>query len=289
MNGQWAGPEPALRVAAPDGVRLGVFRTGTGPPLLVVHGTTADHTTFRVVGPMLAARRSVHAMDRRGRGASGDQPPYRIEREFEDVAAVVEAIAAEAGLAVDVVGHSFGGAVALGAAGLTPRIGRLVLYESAPAVPGLAAPPADIVRDLRRLEAAGDDAGLLRSFLVRVVGLTPAEIARFERSPVYAERLAAASTVIRELTAGGEAPDPARLDAITSRVRIPVLQLLGGASGALFTAATAALDGALPDGRVVLLPGQKHAAHHDAADGFVAAVESFLDGRRALRRTTIET
>ncbi|MBF6605431.1 MAG: alpha/beta hydrolase [Chloroflexi bacterium] len=278
-----------MHVIAPDGARLAVFRSGTGPPLLLVHGTTADHTTFRVVGPILAARRTAHAMDRRGRGASGDQPPYRIEREFEDVAAVVEAIAAEAGLTVDVLGHSFGGAVALGAAGLTPRIGSLILYESAPAVPGLAAPPVDIVRDLRRLEATGDDAGLLRSFLVRVVGLTPAEIARFEASPVYADRLAAASTVIRELTAGGHAPEPARLEAITSSVRIPVLQLLGGASGALFTAATAALDAALPDGRVVLLPGQKHAAHHDAADGFVAEVESFLDGRRTRRRTTIET
>ena len=62
-----------------------------------MHGSTADHTTFRVVGPRLARRFRVHAIDRRGRGASGDAPAYAIEREFEDLAAVADAV----GLAAD--------------------------------------------------------------------------------------------------------------------------------------------------------------------------------------------
>src|SRR5215213_3533697 len=80
------------------------------PPLLLVHGTTADHTTFRVVGPELARRRAVFAMDRRGRGASGDGSPYSIELEYDDVASVAAALAADARLpAIDVLGHSYGG------------------------------------------------------------------------------------------------------------------------------------------------------------------------------------
>jgi pimeloyl-ACP methyl ester carboxylesterase len=76
------------------------------PPVLLVHGATADHTTWRVVGPMLAATRLVDVIDRRGRGESGDTLPYSIEREFEDVAAAADMIEESFGLGVDVVGHS---------------------------------------------------------------------------------------------------------------------------------------------------------------------------------------
>ncbi len=89
--------EPDLVIASRDGTPIAVFTSGDGPPLILVHGTTGDHTTFRVVGPMLGAQRTVQAMDRRGRGASGDTLPYAIEREFEDVAAVADALAADAG------------------------------------------------------------------------------------------------------------------------------------------------------------------------------------------------
>jgi pimeloyl-ACP methyl ester carboxylesterase len=89
--------EPDLVIASRDGTPIGVFSSGHGPALILVHGTTGDHTTFRVVGPMLATRRTVYAMDRRGRGASGDTLPYAIEREFEDVAAVADALATDRG------------------------------------------------------------------------------------------------------------------------------------------------------------------------------------------------
>ena len=101
-----------------------MFSTGGGPPLILVHGASADHTTFRVVGPRFAERFTVHAIDRRGRGASGDGPAYAIEREYEDVAAVAETLAAGSGTAVAVFGHSYGGRCALGAALLTGTIRR---------------------------------------------------------------------------------------------------------------------------------------------------------------------
>ncbi len=262
-------------VRSADGTQIGAFTSGHGPPVVLVHGATADHTTFRVVGPMLARHRTVHSVDRRGRGASGDGPSYAVEREYEDVAAVIDAVAATSGDAVDVVAHSFGGAVALGAARLTTNIRRVVVYESAAAVPGLDDPPADIVARMTDLQRVDDRPGLLRLFMTEVVGVDAAKLAEFEASPVYPERVAAAHTVLREMTAVGP-PDAAAAMRWAEAIHVPVLQLLGGASLPFFRETTLLLDAALPDGRVVVLDGQRHAAHHDAADVFVAEVEAFL-------------
>jgi len=262
-------------VRSADGTRIAMFSSGDGPPLVLIHGATADHTTFRVVGPMFARHHATHAIDRRGRGASGDGPSYAIEREYEDVAAIVDSVAAGAGGPVDVVAHSFGGAAALGAATLTSNIRRLAIYESAAAVPGLDDPSPAVVERLREMERAGDRVGLLRGFMTDVVGVDAAKLAEFEASPVYHERVAAAHTVLRELTAGGQ-PDEAVMSRLAAAVRVPVLQLLGGASLPFFGRTTLALDHGLADGRVVILAGQRHAAHHEAADVFVAEVEAFL-------------
>jgi pimeloyl-ACP methyl ester carboxylesterase len=273
------------RVLSRDGTPIAWFRSGDGPPLVLIHGTTADHTTFRVVGPSLARRHAVFSIDRRGRGASGDTPPYAIEREFEDVVAVVEAVATLAGRPVDVLGHSYGGRCALGGATMTQAIRRLILYESAPAPPGMTFERAEVVARLRDLEAAGDGVGVLRTFLTQVVGLTEPEWAAFQASPVWQARLSAMHTVVRELTAETGADHPADLLAAAHRIRLPVLQLLGGESGPIFRGGTAALAAALPHGRVAVLPGQKHAAHHGDPDRFTLEVERFLAATdRELRR-----
>jgi pimeloyl-ACP methyl ester carboxylesterase len=264
------------RVISADGTPIAWFRSGDGPPLLLIHGTTADHTTFRVVGPMFARRHAVFAMDRRGRGASGDTMPYSMEREFEDVAAVVGAVIALAGRPVDVLGHSYGGRCALGGAATTPAIRRLVLYESAPAPSGMTFERDEVVARLRELEAAGDGVGVLRTFLTQVVGLTAHEWVTFMSSPVWPARLSAMHTVVRELTAETGRDGSADLLAIARQVRQPVLQILGGDSGPIFRRGTSALAAALSHGRVVELPGQKHAAHHGDPDRFTFEVERFL-------------
>lgn len=241
-------------------------------PLLLVHGTTADHTTFRVVGPRFARTRPTVSMDRRGRGGSGDTPPYTIEREHEDVAAVADAVAAIARGPVDVLGHSYGGRCALGAALLTHRIRRLVAYESAvPERTGAAI--RGLVARLEALAAAGRPEAVLETFLREVVGETPEEWAAFRSSPVWPERVAAAGTVPRELRAGANPRTTAKPYA---HVAVPVLQILGGASPASFRAGAEALQRRLPAGRIVVIDGARHAAHHTHADAFVAAVEAFL-------------
>src|SRR5918999_1087397 len=99
-------------VRSKDGTPIACWRSGEGPPLVFVHGMAVDHRKFDLtVAPWLQRHFSVWAIDRRGRGASGDSGSYAVEREFEDVAAVVDAI----GGPVDVFGMSFGATVALGA------------------------------------------------------------------------------------------------------------------------------------------------------------------------------
>jgi pimeloyl-ACP methyl ester carboxylesterase len=274
-------------VESADGTPIAWWRTGplaastTGsnaarPALLLIHGATADHTAFRAVAPRFAERRAVFAIDRRGRGASGDHLPYAIEREYEDVAAVVDWLASETGRSVDVVGHSFGGRCGLGAARLTRHLRRLVVYEGAPAPADQAFHDANLLSRLDRLAADGTLDELMATFMGDVVGLSAAEVDAYRASPTWPLRVAAAPTAVRELRA--EAGRDAGVERLAD-VRIPVLQIVGGDSPTIFRAGTRALDAVLPNGRVVSLAGQKHAAHHTNPAGFVAAVEAFLDER----------
>ncbi len=261
-------------VASADGTRIADFVSGDGPALVLVHGTTADHTTFRVIEPALATRHTIHAIDRRGRGASGDGPRYAIEREFEDLAAVVEAISAATGRAVDVVGHSLGGRIGLGAALRTPNVRRLVVYEGAPAPAGMTYTARDQLERLRSLAQAGRNEELVETFFQEIVGMTDEELAGYRANPVWPARVAAAPTIVREIEEE-DGSAAAGLEAL-GRVTVPVLQILGGAGLPVFRAATEALDARLADGRIAVIEGAKHAAHHTHPDRFVAEVERFL-------------
>jgi pimeloyl-ACP methyl ester carboxylesterase len=267
------GAAPFRRVPSLDGTRIARFRDGSGPPIVLVHGTTADHTTFRVLAPRLASGLTTEAIDRRGRGASGDTAPYSIEREFEDIVAVAEVLAAEVGRPVPVLGHSYGGRCALGAALRTAAIDRVICYEGAPAPPGRSYRPDGLDTRLREQFAAGDPAAMLATFMAEVVGMTPAELDAYRANPVWPVRVAAAHTILRELE--GEASPAASLDALGA-VRQPVLQLLGSASRSVFRDATVALDARLADGRIVEIAGARHAAHHTHPDEMIEAIRAFL-------------
>jgi pimeloyl-ACP methyl ester carboxylesterase len=265
---------PGRVVRSTDGTPIAIYALGSGPPLVLVHGAAADHTTFRVVGPRFAEAFTVCAIDRRGRGGSGDTPPYAIEREFEDVTAVSTALAEEHGGPVDVVGHSYGGRCSLGAALRSPAIRRLVSYEGAPSPADIRYGDADLADELAELDRAGRPETLLETFLRRVVGMDDAALAAYRADPVWPDRVAAAHTIPRELRAerGAAAAGLERL----GEVRQPVLQVLGGDSLPVFATATASLDDRLAHGRIVVIPGARHAAHHTHPDDFVEAVGTFL-------------
>jgi pimeloyl-ACP methyl ester carboxylesterase len=273
---------PDRVVTSPDGTPIAVFESGRATsgtrPLVLVHGTTSDHLTFRVVGPMLGLRRRLFAIDRRGRGASGDAPTaYSIAREFEDVAAVADAVALQSGGPVDVVGHSFGGRCGLGASLLTASIDRIVSYEGAPprdAGPDAAYEPGWLISRLRDDLERGDLAGLLEQFMRTVVRMNDEGIAAFRADPVWPLRVAAAPTIVRELEASN---DPTAGLVALARVGRPVLQVLGSASPPAFGINTRALAERLRNGRLAVIEGAAHGAHHTHPAAFVAAVEGFLD------------
>ena len=137
--------QPTLTyVTSRDGTEIAYWTSGDGPPLVLVHGAAGDHTRWRPLLPHLEPQTTVHAMDRRGRGASGDASEYDLEREYEDVAAVIDAVARASGSRVDVYGHSYGGACAFGAALLTwniHRLGKRSSRPSGPRLPGSGASP----------------------------------------------------------------------------------------------------------------------------------------------------
>src|ERR1700731_443047 len=115
----------------------------------------ADHTRWKPILDTLEAKFTVYAMDRRGRGASTHEAqPYALAREFEDIAAVVDAVYAETGEAPSVLGHSHGAICSLEASLITPHLKKLILYE--PPVPaGLRIYSPEVVPKLEELLREG--------------------------------------------------------------------------------------------------------------------------------------
>jgi pimeloyl-ACP methyl ester carboxylesterase len=262
------------RVVSRDGTAIAYWTSGVGPPLVLVHGTTADHTRWRPLLPYLESHATIHAMDRRGRGASGDAPDYQVTREFEDVAAVVDAVAEATGSPVDLLGHSFGGLCAFGAAALTANIRRLVLYEGWPSPnPDQLALPPGVEARLDALLAAGNREAALETFFREVVGMPEEEFAVYRALPAWQARLAAAHTITRE----SRAEEANRFDPEqAARITVPVLLVAGGDSPEFLKAGIDTLAAALPDARIVVIEGQQHIAIDLVPAVFADHVLAFL-------------
>ena len=256
------------QVRSLDGTPIAYRRRGEGPPLLLVHGTTSESSRWAPILPAFEARFTVYAVDRRGRGGSGDAPGYAIEREFEDIAAVVDAI----GGPVDVLGHSYGALCALEAALRTENVRRLVLYE--PPIPARSEVfPRAVVEEVEALLAAGDRDAALVAFFRAIVRTPPHELELLRSQPTWPARVAMAHTVSREMRAADAYRFvPERF----SRLRVPCLLLLGGDSPASFRDGTLALLAALPASRLGVMPGQQHIAMSAAPELFLSTVLPFL-------------
>lgn len=258
-------------VTSADGTSIACHRTGKGPHLVLVHGTAASHARWQSVSPLFDEHFTVTAIDRRGRGESGDGPDYTIEREFEDVSAVIDALDPP----VLLFGHSYGAICALEAATRTDRVAGLVLYE--PPIVGegeTVYSPVQLAR-LEALLAAGDHDGVVATFMGEIVRLTPHELDVIRSSPAWPGRVAAAHTLPREL----RAQEAYRLDPERAgRLFIPVLLLLGGDSPPFFGRAIAALEMLLHDARLVVMTGQQHIAMDTAPELVVGAVLDFWRG-----------
>jgi pimeloyl-ACP methyl ester carboxylesterase len=260
-------------VRSRDGTEIAYFRSGTGPPLVAVHGATADHTSWNRVLPFLEPHVSVMAVDRRGRGASGDHPEWHLEREFEDVAAVVDAVAAEAGAPIGLLGHSFGGAISLGAATLTPNVRRLALYEPVTRAEH-DAKPAGVVERIDQLVREGKREEALETMFRQIVLMSEDAFAAYRQLPIWPTRVALAHTLPREL--GVSLTDTTIEAERVAALRVPTLLLLGGDSPPGPRTSVTRLAETLPNARVSVLEGQEHMAIYDAPETFAERLLGFL-------------
>jgi pimeloyl-ACP methyl ester carboxylesterase len=262
----------STRVLSRDGTEIAYWSSGEGPPLVVVHGGPADHTRWRPLLPYLEPHATVHAMDRRGRGGSGDGPAYTMMREFEDVAAVVDAVAAASGSSVDVYGHSFGASCALGGATLTANVRRLAIYEP-PVGPTANAYPPGMLERLDALLADGRGEEVVEAIFREALGMSDDEFSAFRAQPSWPARVAAAHTIPRESRVEVEgAFDPA----MAADVTVPTLLLTGEDSPEFLRTDIATLVAALPNARVLVLQGQEHVADVLVPDHFSEHLLAFL-------------
>ena len=208
------------KVQSADGTTIAYDRRGEGPALVMVPGAFCDRKSFRSLAACLEPDFTVYLYDRRGRGDSSDAGAYAVEREVEDLEAVVSA----AGGAAYVFGHSSGAALALEAAAAGVDIRRLAAYE--PPYAGEGGPTPELADDLRRLAASGhrDEAAAL---FLRTTGAPPQVIDMIKAGPDWPGMLAIAHTLPYDVTLcnGGVAPVD-RLAKIPART----LALAGGAS-----------------------------------------------------------
>jgi pimeloyl-ACP methyl ester carboxylesterase len=261
------------KIPSKDGTPIAYWHSGMGAPLLLVHGGIDDHRTWTPVLSALERHFRVYAMDRRGRGHSGDAEAYALEREWEDVTAVIDAI----GGAVDVVGHSFGGTCALEATRLTANVRRLILYE--PPMPfGPRSWSAESMGRMQALLAAGEQEQALLLCFREIVQMLPHQIAAAQALPTWPAWVAAVHTTPRELQS---------LDRYTfeagrfGSMETPTALFVGGDSPPPMRRIAETLHAALPNSQIVVLPGQQHMAMRSAPDVFVQAVVTFCTAATA--------
>lgn len=256
------------QVVSQDGTHIAYERSGMGPPLVLVHGTGIDHTYWTPLIPELERHFTVYALDRRGRGHSGDAEPYAIQREFEDVAALVDSIPETVGL----FGHSYGAACSLEAALRTGHVHKLALYEPPIHTTVQVAYPPDILERFHALIRAGKaEEALLMTY---ETGETSTEELNLLRSqPNWQARISAAHTIPREVASvRNYSFDPGRFE----ELKLPTLLLLGSLSIPFYKAATEMLHASLSQSQLVLLPEQQHEAVVAAPDLVLREIIDFF-------------
>lgn len=258
-----------ITVRSPDGVDLAVWVEGQGPPLVLVHGSIQDHTISAALVAELRTDFTTYAMDRRGFGASSDEPSYSLDLEFADVVAVVDEMAARTGAPVVLWGHSFGASCAMGAAALTDKVTHLVLYE-----PSLGLPyPTGWIDRVDQLVAGGDLETVIVMVLHDLLEFTDEQIEARRAEPEWAGRVAAAPTVAREARAEQDwTYEGSRMD----RIAAPTLLLSGTESTPDIKQATAAARAAISGARIRKLPGHAHIAHRTDPAMVAGIVREFV-------------
>ncbi len=238
-------------VTSKDGTTIGFDRLGEGPPVVLVCGGSVDRTSNARLAQELASDFTVFNYDRRGRGDSGDTHPYAIEREVEDI----EAVIGEAGGPAHLWGSSSGAALALIAAESGVAAPKLALWEP-PFVPDeFPKPPEDQVAQYEEMVAEGRRGDAVEYFMSKVVGMPPEVVAGARSQPYWAATEALAHTLAYDARIMGDYTVPTDRAAA---VKVPTLVIAGGADFPWMRDTAQKLADALPDGEARILEGQGH-------------------------------
>lgn len=260
-------------VTSADGARIGFDELGQGDPIIVIGGLLCDRRRLAGLAHELARDFLVVNYDRRGRGDSTTVEPCAVDREIEDLAALLDAL----GRPTAVYGHSSGAALALRAAAAELPITRLVVHEppygpddpeSRQSALALATEVREAIRDDRPGDAVAAFFGAM--------GLPDTEIEQLCHDP---ELLRMAPTMVYDHEVMGDFDHGGTIPVdLVARIRIPTLVLAGDASPDFFHQTAERLAALLPAGRLGILAGADHGA---PADVVAPAVAAFLGGRDA--------
>jgi pimeloyl-ACP methyl ester carboxylesterase len=254
------------RVQSKDGTSIAFDRSGEGQALVMVGGGSVDRMANAPLAALLTEHFTVFNYDRRGRGDSGDTAPYAVEREIEDIDALIN----EAGGSASVYGTSSGAALALEAAASGLAITKLALWEPPFILDESRRPPADTASIYTELVSTGRRGDAVEFFMRQVVGLPAEFVAGARNAPWWPAQEALAHTLAYDATIMGDYSLPTEQ---VASVTTPTLVIAGGASPTWMRDTAQAVADTLPDGRHRTLEGQEH---NVAADAIAPVLEEFF-------------
>jgi pimeloyl-ACP methyl ester carboxylesterase len=242
-----------------DGTRIAFDRSGDGPALVVVGGALSDRSGWAPLAKLLAPRFTVLSFDRRGRGESGDTAPYAVEREIDDLEALID----RAGGAAFVHGQSSGAVLALKATAKFPsKIRKLSVYEPPFIIDDSRPPPPEnYVSHINELLVANRRADAVEYWMTDVVGAPAEVVAQMRTAPTWPALEAVAHTLPYDIAVLGNnmAGHPLPTEQWTATT-VPTLVMEGGASPQWIRNSARALANVLPNAQHRTLEGQTHNA-----------------------------
>ncbi len=245
------------KVTSKDGTAIAFDQLGQGSAVILVASALSDRSDTVKMAALLAEHFTVINYDRRGRGASGDTQPYAVEREVEDIEALIDAVGGSAFL----FGSSSGAVLALDAANrLDGRIKKLALYEPPFIIDDSRPPmPNDLIDQITELVSAGRRGDAVKLFFSKGLGIPALFVTLMRFMPGWSKRTAMAHTLPYDLTIMGDTqagkPLPAKEWVSVSS---PTLVLTGEKSEAFFHNSARALADVLPNAQHRILKGQHH-------------------------------
>ncbi|MFJ8547292.1 alpha/beta fold hydrolase [Streptomyces sp. NPDC093586] len=269
--------EVGARVVSADGTEIAFEKSGSGPAVVLVASALADRSDTTKLAALLAEHFTVINYDRRGRGASGDAASYAVDREIEDIAALIEHVGGRASL----FGSSSGAVLALRAANAGLGIDRLALYEPPFVVAdGDGGPPRDLARQVETLLAQGRESDAVTYFMTKVQGMPGAAVFFMKLIPkVWRNLTKLAPTLPYDIAVMGDTQQGKPLDAAEWKgAGMPTRVLTGGKSPAAFQRAARAVAEILPQADQRTLPGLNHGAVVMAPKKVAPQIVEFLKG-----------